>query len=230
MDMAERIAGGIIRRITFLMMITLAAYFIWHVYDMYIFTRHGSAELEYHDFGSLLAVNPDTVAWLRLEGTGIDHPVVKGTDNFEYLNKDFEGNDYAGGCLFLDEKCPRDMSGNYLIIHGHNMEGGAMFGDLSRFLQQDFFIRHGTGELICPDMYYSLTAAGAMTADAYDSDVYHIPEGGKVPYKLLSMCQVRRDLEFDENDKLVILSTCSGDMSNDRTVLMLRARPEGDTP
>ena len=226
--MAEKMLSGIIRRSTALVMIILAAYFMWHVYDMYIFTRHGSAGLEYHDFGSLLAVNPDTVAWLRLEGTGIDHPVVQGRDNFEYLNKDFEGNDYAGGCLFLDEKCRRDMSGGYIIIHGHNMEGGAMFGSLGRFLDEDFFVRHGTGELICPDMYYSLTAAGAMTADAYDSDIYHVPEDGSIPYGLQEMCTVRREVEFRDGDKMVVLSTCSGDMSNDRTVLILRARPEGD--
>ena len=66
-------------------------------YDMYRFTRAGIGVVEYRDFAALRQINPDVAAWLTLDGTHVDHPVVKGTDNFEYLDRDFYGKTYAGG-------------------------------------------------------------------------------------------------------------------------------------
>ena len=98
------------------------------------FLDKGINGIKYHDFDELLAINPDTVAWITMDGTHIDHPVVQGKDNFEYLDKAFDGTFYAGGTLFLDYKNKKDFSDKYSIIHGHHMVGGAMFGDLDKFI------------------------------------------------------------------------------------------------
>ena len=37
-------------------------------------------------------INADVCAWLTIDDTGIDYPVVRGKDDMEYINKDVYGN------------------------------------------------------------------------------------------------------------------------------------------
>lgn len=143
-------------------------------YDMYRFTRAGIDGVAYRDFAALRQINPDVAAWLTLDGTHVDHPVVKGTDNFEYLDRDFYGKTYAGGTLFLDEQCPKDFAQEYQLIHGHHMAGGAMFGDLKKYLDKNFFRKNKRGQLLTPKGRYDLEIIGAGIFDAYDSKIYSI--------------------------------------------------------
>lgn len=130
-------------------------------YDMYRFTQAGIDGVEYRDFAALRQINPDVAAWLTLDGTHVDHPVVKGKDNFEYLDRDFYGKTYAGGTLFLDEQCPKDFTQEYQLIHGHHMAGGAMFGDLKKYLDKNFFRKNKKGQLLTPTSRYDLEIIGA---------------------------------------------------------------------
>ena len=41
------------------------------------------------DFEKLKQKNSDTIAWIKVNGTDIDFPVVKGTDNSYYLTHNF---------------------------------------------------------------------------------------------------------------------------------------------
>lgn len=124
------------------------------------------------DFATLLAINPDTVAWLAIDGTSIEDPVVQGKDNFEYLDKGFDGDFYAGGTLFLDAANTRDLSDRYNIIHGHHMAGDEMFGCLERYLDESWFWEHRSGELRTPNREYDLQLIAAGIYNAYDSEVY----------------------------------------------------------
>lgn len=51
------------------------------------------------DFASLRAVNPEIMAWLTVDGTNIDYPVVKHSDNDYYLHHLFNGEWNSSGCL-----------------------------------------------------------------------------------------------------------------------------------
>lgn len=124
------------------------------------------------DFDALAAINPDIVAWLRVDDTNVDYPVVQGKDNFEYLDKGFDGGFCAGGALFLDAANAPDLSDNYNIIHGHNMAGDAMFGCLEHYLEEDWFREHRRAELRTPSGNYDLQLIAAGVYDAYDSGVY----------------------------------------------------------
>ena len=195
-------------------------------YDMYSFTSAGIKTVEYHGFDDLCSINPDTVAWIRINGTNINHPVVQGEDNYEYLDKDFYGNDYAGGSIFLDDQNDRGLTDDYIIIHGHHMSGGAMFGDLGKYMNKEFFNDHPDGALLTKDCIYKLDIVGAALADAYDSSVYYTRPGYR-PDELTDRCVIKRDLAFAQNDKLIALSTCSGDMNNNRILILARARYMG---
>ena len=92
-------------------------------------------------YRDLYAQNPDLVGWLRIDGTGIDLPVVQTPgDNEYYLRRGFDRLYAVGGTLFLDERCSTDpdaLTANWLI-YGHNM----------RFLQgaPDVHLRHALRE------------------------------------------------------------------------------------
>ena len=72
----------------------------------------------------------DAVAWLTVDDTSIDHPVMQGKTNDIYINKDPYGNFSLSGSIFLDSRNSSDFSDEYSMIYGHHMEHGAMFGAL----------------------------------------------------------------------------------------------------
>ena len=161
------------------------------------------------DFDELCSINKDTVAWLSIKDTEIAHPVVQGRDNFEYLDKAFTGEYYAGGTLFLDADNQKDLSDAYNIIYGHHMAGGAMFGGLDRFLDRDYLKAHRKGLLQTPKRSWALLALGAGKYDAYDGRIFSpgdtIPEAaGKAG---------------DPDPHILALSTCTDEMNDDRIVV-----------
>lgn len=62
-------------------------------------------------FEELRAINPDVCAWITLDGTKIDYPVLQGEDNLTYINKDVYGNFALAGSIFLDSNCDRSFRG-----------------------------------------------------------------------------------------------------------------------
>ena len=82
-------------------------------------------------FVALRDRNPDTVGWITT-GCGVDYPVVW-RDNSFYLDHDFDGRSSNAGAIFLDERNSAEMSDDVLLIYGHNMRAGTMFGDLDEY-------------------------------------------------------------------------------------------------
>lgn len=110
-------------------------------------------------YQAVYAQNPDTVGWLRLDGTAIDYPVVQTpNDNEAYLRRGFDRLYATGGTLFLDARC-QTGAGNAAstanwLVYGHNMADGSMFGQLDRYAEEDFYRAHPTFT------FDSLTEAG----------------------------------------------------------------------
>ena len=87
--------------------------------------------------------NEDMGAWLQIPGTGIDYPVMwTPRDESYYLYRAFDGSENKNGCLILDTDSCLDPLSTNLIIHGHNMKSGAMFGNLTDYEDPDFYNRY----------------------------------------------------------------------------------------
>ena len=87
--------------------------------------------------------NEDMAAWLQIPDTDIDYPVMwTPRDENYYLYRDFEGRDNKNGCLILDTDSSLDPLTTNLIIHGHNMRSGAMFGNLTDYEDFSFYEKH----------------------------------------------------------------------------------------
>lgn len=85
-------------------------------------------------FQKLRQQNRDVVGWLSIAEV-LDEPVLQ-RDNSFYLTHDASGQKNATGALFLDEGCNLRIPTPHLVIHGHNMKEGAMFGSLKKIQAQ----------------------------------------------------------------------------------------------
>lgn len=84
------------------------------------------------DMEKLYAKNPDTVGWIRVNGTLVDYPVVQTSNNDYYLTRDFQENYNDAGCPFMDYRNDAsDLKNNKnVIIYGHARKDRSMFGSL----------------------------------------------------------------------------------------------------
>ncbi len=85
---------------------------------------------------------PELAGWIYIDDTMVDLPVMQTTDNAYYLDKNIDGAEDVNGTLFMD--CRNDFTkpGTNLIIYGHNMKSGAMFGGLKQYLDEDYLSAH----------------------------------------------------------------------------------------
>ena len=90
------------------------------------------------DFQKLKEQNPDTVAYLKVEGTNIDYVVVKGNDNSYYLSRNFDKNYNVAGWVFADYRNKLDTTDKNIIIYGHAIRDGSMFGTLKNVLTEEW--------------------------------------------------------------------------------------------
>lgn len=168
--------------------------------------------------------NPDCVAWIRIEETQINYPVMYTPDRpQEYLRRNFYGKKSSSGVPFLDERCTL-QSGN-LIIHGHNMLNGTMFAGLKKYLDKSFYNEHKTIELHTEDgvIYYEVFAAVALLMD----DVWYsfVEEMNESDFDyLVGMIEEKRLYKTDASasfgDGFITLSTCYGKEDEDRLILI----------
>ena len=94
-------------------------------------------------YAKAFLANEDMVAWIQIPDTNIDYPVMwTPEDENYYLYRDFDGSDNKNGCLILDTDSSLDPLTTNLIIHGHNMRSGAMFGNLTDYEDEEYFENH----------------------------------------------------------------------------------------
>lgn len=182
------------------------------------------------NFDDLKAINTDVNAWLTVDNTNIDYPVLQGKTNLEYINKDVYGNFAFEGSLFLDTRNKRDFSDDYFLIYGHHMEHGAMFGDLQKFLDEKFFEENNVGHLVTEDGEYTIEFFTVLQADAYDEWVFNPTRTDKETKNefleyIDTLAVNKREYEIDEDARIIGLSTCTSTQTNGRTILFGVLRP-----
>jgi len=90
------------------------------------------------DFKELQKVNPETVAFLKVNGTNINYPVVQTNDNEYYLNHTFDGSKNGGGWVFLDYRNNLKALQDNTIMYAHGRENETMFGSLKNILKDSW--------------------------------------------------------------------------------------------
>lgn len=91
------------------------------------------------NFNYYLKNNSETVAWIQLNGTKINYPVVKHSDNDYYLNHDFYQKSSSTGWIFADYRNDFENLSNNTIIYGHNLINKTMLGSLTWTLNKSWY-------------------------------------------------------------------------------------------
>ena len=91
------------------------------------------------DFNKLKEQNNETVAWIKVNNTNIEHPVVKESNNSFYLNHSFDKSQNSAGWIFADYRNKFDNTDKNIVIYGHNMRDDSMFGSLKNILNSDWY-------------------------------------------------------------------------------------------
>lgn len=178
----------------------------------------------------LMAINPDTRAWITLDGTHIDYPMVQGKDDMEYVNKDVTCEFSLSGSIFLSAKNKADFSDPYMLTYGHHMDNGGMYGDVMKFIEKDYFDKHLTGHLFLPDgRARKLDVFAVIECDAYDQMIYRTDNKKGNVMELVEYLKNHatnfRDIGMKESDQIMALSTCVSLETNGRAVVMVRVNP-----
>lgn len=91
------------------------------------------------DFNKLKEQNNETIAWLKINNTNVEYPVVKATNNSFYLNHSFDKSKNSAGWIFADYKNKFDNTDKNIVIYGHNMRDGSMFGSMLNILDAQWY-------------------------------------------------------------------------------------------
>jgi len=123
----------------------------------------------------MLYINSDYICWIRIDGTTIDYPVVRGDNNEQYLKTSFHGEERITGTVFMDYRNDGDLL-NYhigenipnIIIYGHNLQQGGIFSDLKKFLNTQFLESNRIITLIVNDQFIDFEIFSARLTDIKD--------------------------------------------------------------
>lgn len=224
-----------------LMMLLYGGYSLWDTAMLYRGAFTSSDLMKYKPADTeesgptlqeLQKINPDVRGWLTVDDTHIDYPVVQGKTDMEYVNKDVYGEFSLSGSIFMDSRNSADFSDNYTLIYGHHMANGAMFGDITGFVEQKYFDAHKTGRLYFPDgKSHEITLYACVETDAYDELIYQPDSWDETNMaSLLSYIQQQavqfRDIGITPEDTLIGLSTCAEAETNGRVIVFGRLERE----
>ena len=185
------------------------------------------------EYAGLYAENSDTIGWLKIDGMTIDYVVMQAPDEInKYLRPDFYGKDSTRGCLFVDEYCDIFNSDN-IIIYGHNMKDGSMFGTLDSYADESFYAEHKIirFDTIYEKHSYEVVAAISTSIPAKDEDVFRYYEytSSNDEETFLDYADfIEKNklydtgVEINPGDKLLTLSTCAYHTTDGRFVVVAR--------
>lgn len=164
-------------------------------------TQERSIDWEY-----LKSINKDIIAWVEIENTKIDYPILKDKDVY-YLKHTFEKKYNSNGSIFTTNSYPfEDME---TIVYGHNMKNGSMFSDLGKYLNKDFLNSHFNFKIYTPTCNYEarIFSVYSISVETESNNIKSLNFEDRIEYYKKAS---KYNIETDSNiKKIVKLSTCS---------------------
>ena len=186
-------------------------------------------------YKKLYKQNQDLAGWLSIEGTVIDYPVMQtGRKNSDYyLHHDFEKKESDHGTLFLDARNDYVNRDTNLIIYGHNMRDGTMFGGLKSFMDKEYMEQHR--EIVFDTIYekarYKVVAVCLSKVNYQDDEAFRyynfLEASGKEEFNAF-LANIQQLTVFDQiidisyGDELLTLSTCNSYIQDGRLFLIAK--------
>ena len=185
------------------------------------------------EYEALYNKNKRLIGWLEIDGTNIDYPVMQTTNNEYYLDHNYNQEYDKNGSLFLDAECDVVRRNTNLIIYGHHMKSGKMFGDLNKYSSESYCKEHS---IIRFDTIYEKGTYEVMYV--FRSRIYNEDE---IVFKYYQFFDASSEREFNSNmnemaaialydtgvtasygDELLTLSTCDYSEADGRFVVVAK--------
>ena len=175
-------------------------------------------------FQNLHNENNDYLFWLYIPNTKIDYPVMMSKDNKDYLHSSFYKEKLYAGTLFIDALSQKQENQDNLIVYGHNMKDGSMFGTLKKWRDGKYFHEHKFIEIYTETekRVYLIFAVREVSSNM---DLLHYKLDGFTNEEYIQDAR-NNNIHFREfedqykNNQIMTLSTC---MSNDAKRLIINA-------
>lgn len=184
-------------------------------------------------YETLYKKNKRLIGWLKIDDTNIDYPVMQTVNNEYYLDHNFNQEYDKNGSLFLDKDCNAAFPNTNMIIYGHHMKSGKMFGNLNYYSKESYYKEHPRIQF---DTIYEEGIYDIMYV--FRSRIYNEDE---IVFKYYQFIDVNSEDEFysamDEmarmslydtgitaeyGDKLITLSTCDNSEEDGRFVVVAK--------
>ena len=175
------------------------------------------------NFEQLKKKNQDIVAWIKVNGTKIEYPVVKSKDNNYYLTHSIDNSYNQAGSIFADYRNKIDDTDKNIIIYGHNRKDGSMFGSMKSVLSNSWYLVDENRKIIfvteTEKSIYDVFSIYKIEQEDYYIQTEFDAGGYKKFISTLKNRSIKNfGVEVNENDQILTLSTC-GNSNNYRIVL-----------
>ena len=164
-------------------------------------------EKEEINWEKLEEINQDIIAWIKIENTNINYPILKDKENLKYLKITFDGKSNINGSIFTLNDNP--FQDNETVIHGHNMKNGIMFSELSKYMRKEFLEKHSTFDIYTKNQNYKATifSCYSIGINKEENNIKTLNFKEKIEYyKKSSIHSIENKGEIN---KIIKLSTCS---------------------
>lgn len=177
------------------------------------------------DFDSLQQTNPDIYAWIQIEGTNINYPIVQSpTDDAYYLDHTVEGAAGLPGSIYTERVNSKEFTDFNTLIYGHDMLDGSMFADLHKYADAMFMQEHSTVVIYTPEKKLTYEIAAAIVYDdRHIMNFYDFSQENQrqayidSSYGSRSMSNViREDVPITVDSHIITMSTCISGQDNQR--------------
>ena len=185
-----------------------------------------------HDCDTLATNNVDCIGWLSIPDTVVSYPVMYSPSEPErYLHLDFYGRYSYSGTPFLDARC--DPYNGNLIIYGHNMINGTMFGSLKRYRNADYLNSHKIVYLEQPDGVHMFEVFSVVTLEKDDA-WYSFLHAADADEEAAWISDLERNSGVHTystpagTERLLTLSTCTGNRKSERMIVVAKEVKSAD--
>lgn len=173
------------------------------------------------EYRKMYKTNSDLVGWIVIDGTDINYPVVQSKVYQEfYLDHNFDGEEDEAGSIFIDARNDVFFPDDNIIIYGHNMKNGSMFGTLQHYLDKDYYESHSivSFDTLYKRRIYKIAAVGISKISDESDDTFKYydflnAENKKSFNEYVKNIQILEaydtGVSLKYGDKLITLSTCN---------------------
>ena len=188
-----------------------------------LYKIYGNKKINEIDFNELRLVNGDVKAWLIVDGTNINYPIVQTVDNDYYLKYNFKKKKTTNGWPFMDYRNSADMTNDNTIFYGHNLLNKTAFGSIANLFTENWLMNSSHKILVVTEskIYtYEIFSVYYSEPVSYYLQTRFSSSGAKLRFfeNLNNKSSIALSTNFISTDRIITLSTCTDDNKGRKVV------------